>query len=743
MFLQEQGWLMNIIRGLFANIDYIVYTLIKWVLFLIFDVSQLSANSELLNAIYHRTYLVLAVFMAFKLSFSFFQYVVNPDAMIDKKQGAGKLLQNVIIMLAALISLPNILFFGTNGKEGLLTRAQNAFLPMLPRLILGVDNGSSGSSTSTATDSSIEKVADEMAVEMLKAFFYPNREQLAEVCRENSKLNFKDLKEIETLDDFTSAVNLDCDAKEDKTVLLFFKSPKARYYIYSYTFIVSLIVGIIVLATLIGMLIDVAKRVFKLVILEIIAPIPIMSLIDPDAYQKGAFGAWVHQLINTYLEIFLKIGVLYVVLMLIQQITSKGLFKDYPNFENEPIRAALLTVALIIGLFQFAKEAPKFIKDSLGIKEKGDGGGTAGRFAGKTAGFMGGVAAGAAGGVLHGDMASGAMQGGQAALSAKPGQSAHAFRAGSDKAAQLRTGDDKYKTGFAASMQRRIGHSAGYSTQGYKNIATMAKQDAKDVKTVEAAVTSAQVDAGMAKDDFNSFTKSGMNYNDWYDSQDSATQARLTSNGLSKASMTGRNASNELAKYVRSKNQAVTSAQTAANSAKEKAEKSAKRQKEYESGMSSYGISKNHERGMVGAVYKAGRTASDAGTKYVKPQTDKFVNYVESRSGRVTGKVAEAVRTVESAHQQHELNEIANGTRVDNVRRDASGAFVDESIARTDRRAELDDQGTLQSRAKTFADGHLGSGPHDGHFGHGGSADGSAATGSANPSDNTHHGRPW
>ena len=46
-----------------------------------------------------------------------------------------------------------------------------------------------------------------------------------------------------------------------------------------------------------GITIDVAKRVFKLIILEVVAPIPIMSLIDPKSSKDGAFSHWLKSLI--------------------------------------------------------------------------------------------------------------------------------------------------------------------------------------------------------------------------------------------------------------------------------------------------------------------------------------------------------------------------------------------------------------------------------------------------------------
>ena len=74
--------------------------------------------------------------MAFKLSFSFFQYIMDPESMVGKgDKTLSKLFTRVFIMLAALIFLPMILF-GQNGQEGFLARAQRAFLLFFLHLVL-------------------------------------------------------------------------------------------------------------------------------------------------------------------------------------------------------------------------------------------------------------------------------------------------------------------------------------------------------------------------------------------------------------------------------------------------------------------------------------------------------------------------------------------------------------------------------------------------------------------------------
>ncbi len=665
MFLQGKTWVMDIIRELLAWLDYIVYSIIKWILYIIFDLATLSTSSDVLNGVYSRIYVILGVYMAFKLSFSFFKYLVNPEAMMDKKQGVAKLFSNVIIMLSALVLIPTVLF-GTSGGEGLITRAQRAFLPMLPRILLGVNpsDGKTGADTN-----SLDKAANDLAVGALGAFFMPAQD-IDTVCNSGTLSNTPPLKDIHEIVDYST---LTCHRGVVSINTALITVGHAQYYKYSYTYVVSLIVGVILVFILLGICIDVAKRVFKLIVLEVIAPIPIMSLIDPESASKGAFAAWLHQLIFTFLDIFIKIGILYLVIVLIQLITTKGLFTNFPEFSEDPVRAALLLVALIIGLIFFAKEAPKFIKDALGIKDKGDGGG----FMGKMAAMAGGGVAGFAAGALHGDALSGMIAGASEGYNKQPGKESHAFRAGGDRAAQLRTGNDKYKTGFAASLQRMRGGAMGYSIKGLQ---------AAKARDKAATADAAEMETGM-----NHYLNTG------HFSQE----------------MIDRGVTDE-AELYRQYNRAQ-SEKTAA----------AKDLKSYETGMGQYGFGSRVDGGISGLTYRASRGVHDT------------VSRGAHRAGRAVMDAANSVpglgavtRTVDSAYQQHRLNDIERGHANNYDER----THQSEKVARGEMRESLDnyhrvsdtdpgDPATLQALIREGMNGINGN-PHDGHMGPGGNKDG-------------------
>jgi hypothetical protein len=720
MILQEYSWFMNIIRGMFIFFDSLVYWVVKWILYITFDLANLTTSSSLLNTIYQRVYVILTVYMAFKLSFSFFQYIVNPQSMKDQKKGVGKLFVNVFIMLAALIMIPTLVFGVGSDNGGLLSRGQKAFLPMVPRIILGIDSGNSGAN---ATEESLDDAADDLTLAAMQAFFMPSNQgdnNAADKCKMSEKEKEKNFPEMTSMQDMREHVNDTCKAS------LFGK----KYYIYSYMFGVSTIIGVYLCVVLLGLCIDIAKRVFKLVILQVIAPIPIMSLMDPKEGKNNKFQNWLQKLISTYLELFIKLGVIYLVLMLIQQIVSKGLFDNYPEFGENFIRAALLTVALIIGLFKFASEAPKFISEAIGIQ--GDGGmGDMGRFG------RAGLAAGAGfvAGAMHGDALAGAEAGRQASLNAKAGQPARAFHAGAEKAAQITSGDDKRQVGFGAAVMRHSGARHGYSTRGYRELhgrtsrderlATAAEENAQALQATandhdqNVAMLAADADfnqkaADRAQALYDSFQASGgSDFNAWRNSQSQSVQDTLSAAGVTDgASLSGyarstattaRNSRNTLSSARADQRAAHTAAATAqrdATTARQTADQSKRNEERYQKGMGRYGVSTQYEGGLGGFTAR-GR---DRERQNIHTLERGAANALESIP--VAGA---AVRTLDSAHQQGILNDIDRGQR---------GAGLDEVDRRRGIRDTLDAEGTAQSAAARMLDSQFGDG-HDGHIGNG------------------------
>lgn len=373
--IQNVEWYWDILRNVFAFFDVLVYGLLNPVIHGFFDMINISTNSELFNGIYIKIYVILGIFMAFKLTFSFFRYLINPDLMTEKNKGVGKLFIRVFTMLFALMFLPSLLFTGIGGKGGLLPRAQEALLPLVPKLVLG------GTGYADVTDQNIDKTADTITITTLSAFFYPPVELEGHCWFWDTYNN----KPIESLTDFAFKVNETCSlagsAELINLIAKYVFNTNLKFYKYRYIPIVSTAVGILLVGMFLAISIDVAKRIFKLIVLQVIAPIPIMSLIDPATnYSDTAFSKWLKNIISTFADIFIKTGLVYITLIFIDKLAtavnatgtdaaSKQFISGLPT---DPARKSYIVVLMILGLVFFAKQAPKFIKESLGMKaEKG------------------------------------------------------------------------------------------------------------------------------------------------------------------------------------------------------------------------------------------------------------------------------------------------------------------------------------------------------------------------------------
>lgn len=470
LMFDSVGWFNNLLRPFFGGIDYLVYTLLGWVIEGIFNLSSIFASKDVTEIIYTRIYTVLAIFMVFKLTFSFIKYVVSPDTMVDKEQGVGKIIARTLTMLAILIILPTIffksdIFPGQNAP--ILTMLQNGVIKTLPKVILGISDDN-GNTTTTAKEN-----GNVMALNMLSSLYYPNECKDAAVCDSDNKLT--------SLLGFSTSLNM---------------TDTNSSYVYYYMWPLTTLCGIILVFILVGIAVDVAIRVFKLMILQMIAPIPVMTYIDPKSSKDGAFNSWIKTFTTTYLDIFIKLGTVYLLLLLVKEFFSGKLFGNV--YKTLGFASGnFVMIFLIIGLFQFAKQAPKFIKDALGIKDSGGG-----SFMGKALSGMAGAAAGFAGGLATGGLAgglSGIMTGASSGLAGKPGQ---AFAQVRDEQAKLlgkTPGGIKGKLQNQA-MQRSVMKHTGLSKKKLDELKGAKIEADNELAIAEADYANGKIDASALTD---------------------------------------------------------------------------------------------------------------------------------------------------------------------------------------------------------------------------------------------------
>ena len=388
----------DLFRSLFALLDEVAYWLLGSMYEILFNVASTDIfDFNTIATFYSRIQLIIGVFMIFKLAVSIIQGIINPDTFMDKKAGASSLIGRIVfalILLTVLTPMQNIP--ATNKYQeriknngilfGTLYSLQDRLLynNTLGRLILGSDseylvtedpNDKDDKDIYDLQNEKIISTANRFAVTILKGFIHINvaDETKGENVSSNRACNFSDgdLKKVKTEiydpaaaegksspKELLSIINLDCKSSHEDF------EDKSKVYAFTYVPIISTIVAGLFVYILLGEIITIAIRSLKLAVLRLLAPIPIISYIDPKSAKDGAFGSWVKALTSTYLELFIHLAVIYFVIFLIQDIIKNGI-----NNKFGPGAAGFFAgIFIFVGLFFFIKQAPKFIKDMLGIK---------------------------------------------------------------------------------------------------------------------------------------------------------------------------------------------------------------------------------------------------------------------------------------------------------------------------------------------------------------------------------------
>ncbi len=346
---------MDLIRLFFGVIDGFVYNLIAIIYNIIVDLSHISIfTEENISQVANKIYIFLGVIMLFKVTFSLITYLINPDTLNDKTQGTGKLINHVLISLSLIIIVPYAFNF--------LYSAQSAILndQILERLILGQSD--------TKVKSMEVMMDDEVCDYTTKTDNYGEYISLIalrpflQVYDDQNGYKKSDL--IGYLDEAQKKYYCEkgIKTKLSKSVLYADTADfNTGVYIFEYSFFFSTVCGILVLLLMINFCFDIAVRSVKLAFFEIIAPIPIISYIDPKSEKNGVFNKWMKQVFSTWISLFLRLAILFLVVYLISVINDNF---DAMNTENSKI----VMLFLIIGALMFAKQAIPLIENIFGIK---------------------------------------------------------------------------------------------------------------------------------------------------------------------------------------------------------------------------------------------------------------------------------------------------------------------------------------------------------------------------------------
>lgn len=337
------------ITGLFLLIDGIVYFLVAQ----LFDLYEVLAGSQILtndfiSDVATRMYVVIGIFMLFVVTYSLLKALVNPDNIKD----TGKMATNIIISIVLLSIVPTIFFYARELQTMIIK--QN----VIGRLVLEdreeVNFASEGSNIALTMLEAFLDIPDDAKGEEGNFWTTPLK-----IARAGAAflLSGGEIQGVPTWGEFKGTI------KEGRyggfLHLGLFADQVVGGKDTNYIPIISTICGGFMVYCLISFCLDLGVRVIKLGFYQIIAPIPIMMRLIPN--KKNVFDNWIKATLATYMEVFIRIFVMVLIVFL-----TSSIFK----LENLALTSDVGIFGLIIivlGLFAFAKQAPKLISNVIGI----------------------------------------------------------------------------------------------------------------------------------------------------------------------------------------------------------------------------------------------------------------------------------------------------------------------------------------------------------------------------------------
>lgn len=377
LFLEELSRWEKGLRVLCALLCKVIYRVIAAAYDLFINISTLELlNSNEISEIYKRVTLILTIVMVFYVTFEFVKYIVQPETMTDKEKGAQNIIKKMVIVIVLLAFVPKIF--------SLSYKVQNSIIrnELLTKIIIGKTSVKNGNINTTA-----DKFGNTFSAIMLHQFYYVEDSGIGKKCDGQdcegiTKLNISNLNESGSVPNLTLGIESE--------------------YIHFDEFL-AVIVGGFIAYMLILYCIDVGARTVQLIYLQIIAPIPIIGYISPK--KDGIFQKWGKQCITTYLDVFIRLSIIYFIMLICNFIINADIFAGFNN------QGLFVKIALIMGLLVFAKRAPKMIQElfpsmgaasgNFGLKP-GERNLNFGRIFGAAAGTAIGAAAGAASGIAQG-----------------------------------------------------------------------------------------------------------------------------------------------------------------------------------------------------------------------------------------------------------------------------------------------------------------------------------------------------
>lgn len=374
-------WAVRILAAIFIGLlDGVAYTLVSLSYRVFLAVSELNlfggesaASQTIYDTFTQKIYLVLSVIMLFVFAYQLILLIVNPDGDGTKKTTG--LLKELVISLALVVVLPVVFRYMTVFQTHVVKNNT------IGAIVLGT----------APTPSTVDETTygESIGMTVLMAFYHPqgsgyntffddlgnlkDRDEAVAACKEGGAGDESE----DICNEWMDALEKWNEAVSNGKLDLPYASITWNWNIFDtvgeengtyYMWVISTGCALLVAWFFISYAIDLGTRAVKLGFLELIAPIPVMLKIVPS--MKKSFETWKGELIKTYVELFLRLAVIFFVVKLCTLVPEfvQIIFKDSTqnvNFTGDLLLRSITMVILILGLLKFAKEAPELFKSIM------------------------------------------------------------------------------------------------------------------------------------------------------------------------------------------------------------------------------------------------------------------------------------------------------------------------------------------------------------------------------------------
>lgn len=268
-----------------------------------------------IQEMYMKVYAVLGILILLKLIISAISYFIDPDNLSNEKLGASQIIKrvvSVILMLSlcpflfsTMYTLQNAIIqdnligrlFSTSGSQ---TKDVGVVVVSVPETVLDLDFLSWDILTDYDSKKMIMTPSKALANTVYSAFVTC---EVDESKDENEK--WKDVCEVTAK--YPLLVSPDTMESADDVAS------------FDVAVLPAMIFGFILISFLLVTCIDIALRGVKLGILQIIAPIAVVSYIDPKTEDK--FKTWLKMLVKVYADLFIRIALIYLLTFVVGTLT--------------------------------------------------------------------------------------------------------------------------------------------------------------------------------------------------------------------------------------------------------------------------------------------------------------------------------------------------------------------------------------------------------------------------------------